>query len=225
MNIDKKMGLLFKKKEVPDELPSLMSDEVFEETNRQFEADNAYSQVNLPSNAPANVQMNGDLSSKSFYPGPAKDKFSRALASIQMGDDVSKESLKTAELQKLPFVKGNDSGYFKELIQSVMGETEDLEKFDKWWKNSFLPADIVTHMREYWEKQTPELILNNFGGEAKNKLLGKVEKLHGLEKEWQSTYLHLLECEDKIRGEESELKESLSEFVAIYKKTLNRRKK
>jgi len=75
-------------------------------------------------------------------------------------------------------------------------------------------------MREYWQKQQPELLLKNISGELKNKLSAKTNKLHQLEKEWQEVYFSLLAKEDEIRKEEKDLKESLAEFIDLLKRPL-----
>jgi len=139
---------------------------------------------------------------------------------------VKKES--TSEVKKLPTMPSsqeNEKGYFKELIQSVTEETQNLDKLESWYKSTFLPGDVVFQMREYWEKQQPEILLKNISGDLKNKLLEKTNKLHELEKDWQEIYFQLLSKEDKIRKEEKELKESLSEFMEIVKRSLSRGKK
>jgi len=79
-------------------------------------------------------------------------------------------------------------------------------------------------MREYWEKQQPEILLKNVSGDLKNKLMNKTNKLHKLEKEWQEVYFHLMEKEDLIRKEEKELKGDLSEFINLYKSSLKKKK-
>ena len=58
-----------------------------------------------------------------------------------------------------------------------------------------------------------------------NSLLEKTDKLHHLEKDWQEIYLGLIKKEEEIRKEEKELKDSLSEFIGVYKKSLNKDKK
>jgi hypothetical protein len=131
----------------------------------------------------------------------------------------------TIEAPKTNVLADDEPGYFKQLIKSVTEETGDLDKLDSWYQNKFLPGDVVFQMREYWEKQQPELLLKNISGDLKNRLMEKTEHLHLLEKEWQEVYFHLLSKEEEIRKEEKALKESLSEFMELFKRSLAERKK
>jgi len=133
-----------------------------------------------------------------------------------------------SQFKSLPAQKksSNDSekGFFKDLIKNVTDENTDLNEVDSWYANKFLPGDIVCQMREYWENQQPELLFKNFGGELKTKLNEKSEKMHKLEGEWQEIYFSLLSKEKEIRKEEKELKESLSEFLILFKNSVSKDK-
>ena len=137
--------------------------------------------------------------------------------------------LKSQTQQKTPTAfptfEDDEKGFFKEIVKSVTEESEDIDKLDSWYKNKFLPEDVVFQMREYWQKQTPDIIMQNIRGDLKLKLIEKTEKLHQYEKEWQEIYFKLLSKEEEIRNEEKELKESLSEFIDIYKDKLKKNKK
>lgn len=122
-------------------------------------------------------------------------------------------------------VDEEEIGFFKDILKAVTEDTKDFDKLDSWYKNEFLNKDIVLQMRQYWEKQSPNMILKNMGGDLKNRLLEKTDKLNKLEKEWQEIYFSLLAKEDEIRKEEKELKESLSEVISIFKKSLGKKKK
>jgi hypothetical protein len=167
-----------------------------------------------------------------------------SLAADSLNKSLSQEIEKYKQLPKLPVAQnsprpnslsevpkakplpvGEEQGYFKQLIKSVTEETKDLDKLDSWYKNKFLPGDVVFQMREYWEKQQPELLLKNISGDLKNRLMEKTEHLHLLEKEWQEIYFHLLSKEEEIRKEEKVLKDSLSEFMELFKRSSTERKK
>ncbi|MFH1290167.1 MAG: hypothetical protein ABIH92_02045 [Nanoarchaeota archaeon] len=186
------MGL-FKKKEVPAELPSLAVDVV-----KKAES----SRAQQPQPAPTQ---------QSYKPLP---KVSAQMQSEQKPD----EPVQPQQPQPAP---QDEEGYFRNLVKTVTEETDDLDKLSSWYKNKFLPGDMVFQMREYWQKQQPELLLKNISGELKNKLMGKTEKLHSLEKEWQEVYFTLLAKEDEIRKEEKDLKDSLAEFIGLLKRPLS----
>jgi len=148
--------------------------------------------------------------------------------------EILHESPPIKRLPTVPSFESNDKkktisisderGYFKELIKNVVEGTNDLDKRDSWYKNKFLPGDIVFQMREYWEKQQSEILLKNVSGDLKIRLVEKTDKLHQLEKEWQEVYFHLLTKEEAIRKEEKDLKDLLSEFINLFKNSAKRRK-
>ena len=128
--------------------------------------------------------------------------------------------------KKNPFpFNAEEDGFFKELIKNMTEEGNDFDKVNSWYNKKFLSEDLVYQMKDYWAKQNPQIILNNLNTELKNKLLSKINKLHQLEKDWRSSYFNLITKEEEIRKEEKELKESLGEFISIYKRNLERKKK
>ncbi len=176
------MGFLFKKKEAPEELPTL----AFEEINKNLDV-------------PEKQLPKLPKIENKYKLLPSQD-FSAFSASQPQNED--------------------GQGYFKELIKSITQETQNVSKLDSWYKNKFMPEDVVFQMREYWQKQQPEILLRNISGELKNKLLEQTNKLHNLEKEWQQVYFNLVAKEEEIRKEEKGLKDSLSEFISLYKRSL-----
>jgi hypothetical protein len=184
------MGL-FKRKEVPAELPSLAVDEV-----KKVEP--------LPKFEPQ-PKIEVIKESVSYKPLPVEQ---------QSGQEIKK----TITEEK------DEAGYFKSLVKSITEETDDLDKLSSWYKNKFMPGDMVFQMREYWQKQQPELMLKNVSGELKQKLTTKTDRLHALEKEWQEIYFNLLSKEEEIRKEEKELKDSLAEFIDTLKRTIGEKK-
>jgi hypothetical protein len=188
------MGL-FKRKEVPMELPSLAVDEV----------------KPVVSSLPAIVSSVPEAKEQIAYkPLPVA---------------VSSEQVSAAEEVKKALIEDKDeTGYFKSLVKSITEETDDLDKLSSWYKNKFMPGDMVFQMREYWQKQQPELMLKNVSGELKQKLTSKTDKLHALEKDWQEIYFNLLSKEEEIRKEEKELKQSLAEFIDTLKRTIGENK-
>ncbi len=202
------MGFLFKKKEVPAELPSL----AIEEINKNIASASlniSSDQTKIKQDLNLNSQNQASPSSQS-----AQNSNSTSSTSASSSQNAAQNSINQ------PFYE--EQGYFKELIKSVTEEKQDASKLDSWYKNKFAPGDMVFQMREYWQKQQPELLLKNVSGELKNKLLDQTGKLHNLEKEWQQIYFNLIAKEEDIRKEEKELKDSLSEFISLYKNSLSK---
>jgi len=184
------LGKIFGRGKVPDELPSLAFDDVNKGTIQPPKVHNASSFKSLPK-----------------LPSPSPMSSSHVLSKPQVQKPVN------------PVSADDEHGYFKELVNSVTTETKDLDKLETWYKNKFLPGDMVFQMREYWQKQQPEILLKNVSGDLKNRLMEKTEHLHGLEKEWQEIYFQLMSKEEEIRKEEKELKGSLSEFIELFRKS------
>lgn len=185
------LGKMFGRKSVPDELPSLAFDDVNRGGIQPPKVQSASQFKTLPKLPPV----------RSASPSSSAPTHQHAHAQSQ-GSPVEDEP-----------------GYFKELVKSVTTETKDLDKLETWYKNKFLPGDMVFQMREYWQKQQPELLLKNVSGDLKNRLMEKTNHLHSLEKEWQDIYFQLMSKEEEIRKEEKELKGSLSEFIELFRKS------
>jgi hypothetical protein len=211
------MGFLFKKKDVPSELPDLISDEFTGQLKKELDSIKEFSESRESAQSKfANSQPSTPKTS-SITSKPSVKSLSADLGSSQ--------SSEFSAIKKFPSLDGDEPSYFKELIKGVMDESGsgDLKKLDSWCKNKSGSGDIVGQMKSYWDKQAPEKILSTFGGETKERLLAQVEKLHGLEKDWQASYLTLMECEEKIREEEKQLKEALAQFIDLYKRTSKRK--
>jgi hypothetical protein len=213
------MGLfnLFKKKEVPDELPDLITDElsnkneviqvsIAPENQKSSEEKNIFEVKNILENnqAMADDEKSEDTSSSKFLENNP--------ININHSMDVSRKNLGTSN-------KDNDnSGYFSELEDDLNNEITDLNKLEDWYKNKFLPRDIVTDMRKHWEGKNNSSVINILGRNFKDRINEKTARLQVLEKEWQGIYFDLIEKEEEIREQEKELKKMLAEFVELCKR-------
>jgi hypothetical protein len=160
------MGL-FKKSDVPAELPDIALDEIRKES--------------LLSSPPLQTAVSSSVSNASLKPVT-----SPAISVQQASPPLRVVSAQTIE-QPVQSTK-DESGYFKELVKSVTEGTGDVDSLHSWYNETFMPGDIVFQMREYWERQQPEILLKNISGDLKNKLIDKTNHLHSLEKEWQQIY-------------------------------------
>jgi hypothetical protein len=216
------MGL-FKKKGVPAELPSLSLGGVSPGVSTPVSRP-------IPQSQPVSPTVN-----PVFQPPVSQPSVSNVQQPAQQAQPVSTAPAEQHPIPEAPmpqakkwsnFLKDdNEPGYFKELVKNITEENGDVGKLEQWYKEKFLPGDMVFHMREYWQKQQPEILLKNISGELKDKLMNKTERLHQLEREWQEVYFHLMTKEDEIRKEEGELKAALSEFVDMHKRTFGDGKK
>ncbi len=191
------MGFLFKKKEVPSELPTLAVDGVMN-----------------------SVEKKGLVNEQRKMYSSLQSSLPQQPVAMQAPEVQNIRALQDYQYKQK---ERDEQGYFKDLIKSVIEGSEDVNELDSWYKNKFLQEDVVFHMREYWQKQQPQLLLKNISGELKGRLMDKTDKLHTLEKEWQEVYFNLLAKEEQIRKEEKELKDALSEFMNIVKQTKERK--
>lgn len=121
-------------------------------------------------------------------------------------------------------IEEGETGFFKEIMGSLVKDTKNIEKIESFYNNRFMTEDIVSQMRNYWENKKPELLMKNVGKNLKDKIAVKTEELHKLEHEWQDIYFALLSKEDQIRSEEKELKEDINEFMTVCKKAYKKKK-
>jgi hypothetical protein len=111
-----------------------------------------------------------------------------------------------------------DKSFFTELQGDILKEIEDLNSLEKWYKNKFMPEDIVTEMRSYWENKKTGPTIKVIGKDFQERISEKIASLQSLEKEWQDIYFNLVEKEEEIKEKERELKKILKEFIEICKR-------
>jgi len=131
---------------------------------------------------------------------------------------------KSEEPKKPPISEEIEDSFFNKLQEDINNEIANLNQLENWYKNKFLPQDIVSNMRDYWEKQNSGSVIKVIGRNFKEKITEKTENLQQLEREWQEMYFQLIEKEEEIRKEERELKKVLSEFVELCKARKKKRK-
>lgn len=107
--------------------------------------------------------------------------------------------------------------FFDQVLEDINGEIKDLGKIDDWYNNKFLPQDVVSNMRNYWEGNKADIIIQSFGEEYKRKINEKIRDLQELEGDWREIYFRMIKKEEEMKKEERALKELLSEFVNLCK--------
>ncbi len=139
-----------------------------------------------------------------------EDKKERRVRHIEINDKDEKESGPITDIPKKSF--------FDELEKHINEEIDDLDKLEDWYENKFMPQDIVSNMRNYWENQKTKSVLQVLGRNFKQRINEKTQELQSKEKEWQNIYFDLIEKEEEIKEEEEELKRILSEFVELCRR-------
>ncbi len=190
---------IFKKRHIPDELPALATDEIENRLESQ-EAKDDKEIVNSYLKQEENKE-------KERIEEEPKTK-------IEVKPEEKKE-------EKLPEI---EESFFNEMQDNISKELTNLNKLESWYNEKFLPQDIVSDMRKYWEKQKSGSVIQVLGRNFKERIAEKTTKLQELEKEWQNTYFDLIEKEEEIREQERELKKVLAEFVEICKRRAKTKK-
>lgn len=217
------MGFLdfLKRKKVPDELPDLATDEIQNKMKQEVSGANP-AQGPIPEKSPSDVseipRVDSNNSKDEEDKGDEKESKGESSYSSdkkeKSDDDYAKE-VKRAVLE--PKTRPS-KGFFSGLQEDISGELSDIDKMEDWYEHKFLPKDIVAEMREYWENQKTNAVLDALGKNFKERINDKVENLQALEKDWQNIYFDLVEKEDEMKQEEEELKKLLSEFMEVCKR-------
>jgi hypothetical protein len=126
------------------------------------------------------------------------------------GKNYKNENDKSDEKEKIDVEKNENISkeskrFFDKLVQDINQEIDDLEKFENW-------------IGDYWESRKKDFIVKNLGGNFKEKLSNKVEKLEKLEREWQDKYFELIEKEEEMKDMEKDLKKLFSKFGKLCKR-------
>ena len=221
-----------KKKEVPQELPDLISDDI-EKSSGEI---NNFLKEN-ESKASFSGQKERDekrieekkeeISPKQNFVEPlmAKERSSnprpipRSSQEIvsRLIESVNRTNNEPEEVKEIVNSNTPTKSFFDELNDKLVEELGDLSKLEEWYENKFLPQDILSNMRKYWEKQKTEAILDKVGRDFQEKIAFKISKLQELEKVWQSVYFELIEKEHEIKEQEEELKTLLKDLVQVCK--------
>jgi len=216
-----------KKSNTPDELPDLAIDSLNVPSQNPgvqqspIAAQNNFSQQSFPEQITSPPPAS--LPEKNIISGPLKkevrgEDYLEFSEPRQEGNlDVKKEENPISE----DFMKDNpeiSQSFFDTVLEDINGEIKDLGNLEDWYKNKFLPQDVVSSMRGFWEGNKTDIIIQSFGKKYKDRINEKIKVLQGLEGDWREIYFRLIKKEEEMKKEERELKEILSEFVELNKR-------
>jgi hypothetical protein len=234
----KKMGFLGfgKKKDIPDELPDLISDEIEKESVMQINSalketkeeakeapieskslvDTDITKVDLPS---SNMKFVEDTPVSS-----SSGRRDLTTEEINRNKDVVNRLVKgveETEERPMPVINNINKGFFQDLKSELMSEIKDINLIQKWYDKRFGEKGVVDNMKIYWNKQKEFEDLDSLAEEFKKRISVKVHELQNIERKWQTIYFDLIDKEEKIKFLERDLKKLLNEFVTICKKKKN----
>lgn len=189
---------LFNKKKIPEELPDLATDEIEKKIDINLEKDQE------------------EISNHLIEESNSKNKEKKDLGKREVIKSVE-ETLEDESLSR-EVSEVEQRSFFNDLQKNLDKELGNLDKLESWYDKKFLTQDIVSDMRNYWENQKTNSVLQILGKNFKERINLKTTKLQELEREWQNIYFDLIEKEEEIKDEEKELKKLLAELVEICKK-------
>jgi len=59
----------------------------------------------------------------------------------------------------------------------MLNEIHDLNKLEKWYNNKFLPEDVISDMRKYWESKKADSIIKVLGKSYQEEISHKILEL------------------------------------------------
>lgn len=184
-----------KRKEVPDELPSLISDEIEKESLDEI-------------NSALKEEKKEEVKQveKSIEKEPAnKNVVNRLIRGVE--ENPNREMK----------VISSDKSFFADLQKKIVDELDDLDSLEGWYNKRMNSGDLVNKMKSYWNSQKRVSVLDIMAKNFKEKIAGKVSELQKLERDWQNVYFDLVEKEELIKEAEAGLREMVSEFMTICK--------
>ena len=200
---------IYRKEEVPKAIAS-------PEVNRSAHPIETPSKQNMGGEALNHMPMPGDIPKKVEVAGEDYLEFKEEQAEAPTRHEEVRKQLKDG---MFGISEGDErSGFFDNFIEDINGEIKDLGKLEDWYNNKFLPQDVVSNMRTYWEGNKEDILIQSFGKEYKEKINAKIKILQELEMDWREIYFKLVKKEEEMKKEERVLKETLSEFVDLCKR-------
>lgn len=236
------MGFLkmLEKKNVPDELPALVTDEIkkkLEESKAKDMKEEIKQEIQVAKTEPEKIQANdasqtspNQMQENQIQNNIAEKQDQQENKVIEEEKPEIKNNIPAeAHIKNVPeespdeeknYSKLFKDSFFIKLQENLSKEMNSLDKLEEWYNNKLLPKDTLSEMKTYWEKQNSNSVIQALGKDFQDKITGKISTLQNLEKKWQDTYFDLMEKEEKIKEEEKELKKMLSEFIQFCKKRI-----
>jgi hypothetical protein len=231
---------ILEKKKVPDELPTLVTEDINKGFNEKKEIS-----VKLEEQKKSEIQQNEITQMDEKKNNSIQNSIETKILQdnkeiIEKNKVIEKNINENIDLIKKVIVKeptieeknqtimnnpklGNES-FFIKLQENLNKEMNSLDKLEEYYNKTLLPEDTLSEMKNYWEKQSSDSVIQNVGKDFQEKITQKIINLQELEKNWQDMYFNLIEKEEKIKTEEKELKKMLAEFIGFCKKRVNTEK-
>jgi len=155
-----------------------------------------------------------------------------AIDLVDEKDSRGRVQEKTQQSIQQQSIVSTNKTYFYDLLKTVSKETELLENDEEYYKKrinlygeNILTKDLIANMKENWKKQRSNIIFTHEERKLKDEILERISKLQGMEEEWQSHHLRLIEKEENIRNEEQELKSVLKKFREMCSRHIDEKNK
>jgi hypothetical protein len=229
---------LMDKKNVPDELPTLISEDIKKKSdekkvyglNEEFTTEMLNKPIaelgkreenNLPESKPIQSKEN-QINKKHNRVTEERIEPEKNINENYVEKDV--ELKKDIILEKKNYSKPPKDSFFTNLQENLNNEMDNINHLEEWYNNKLLPEDTLSEMKKYWEEQKSSSVIQVMGKDFQNKISDKINLLQELEKKWQESYFNIIEKEEQIKEQEKELKKMLAEFIGFCKKRVKSEK-
>ncbi|NCN86644.1 hypothetical protein GW932_02330 [archaeon] len=197
-----------KKKNIPDELPELISDEMEKES--VSEVNNFLKEEENKKTEEAKIIETKEETKK-------EDERITKQTKENVLNRLIKNVNETPEREEVRQPILPRKSFFDEFQDKLDESNLDISSLEEWYNQKFLSRNILSDMKTYWEKQKKVDVLDFLSNDIQTKISEKVKILKDLEKGWQVTYFELIEKEEEIKDVEEELKGMIQEFMKICK--------
>ncbi len=238
--------MFFKKREVPDTLPELISEEIEKGSENIMRTDDLKKEQNKPASvapavqevtetkikieeAPVETEKKVEPAKDSPPPAPTPAK---PLKEIKVTSQEEKPQPAATE-EKKPAVAAKPAIQKEETKTAEKSEEEksffaDLEKeitsifinqeFESLARQDLTSVEMLDQIKGYWSSKKEVAALEMGISKLHTKIVDRISTLKILERAWQDVYFEMIEKEERIKEEEIALKELLREFTDMYKR-------
>lgn len=220
------LSKIFKKNSAPEELPDLAIDELKKEIRNAIdgkkEPEEETEKLVEETKTEENEKVEEDNSEN-------KETESEEKPTEQIAQEEPEERIVEEEPEREIVVENKkiDKSFFNPMITELKKENFDPAKINKWYNENFSRKSAVEGMKDYWEKKKEDFIIETVEKEFRSRINERISHLQELEMAWQEIYIKLLEKEEEMKKEETNIKKLIKDFseVSIKKKAVKKNNK
>jgi hypothetical protein len=221
------LSKIFKKTNVPDELPDLAIDELKKDLKKDYSEKEEKKEEVKPEGETKKEEIKEEEN-------PRKEEIKREEDNSESNEKSPEEISEPKEKEEIENQKNKEKSidnkanfeksFFNPLLDELKKENFDPAKINSWYQQRFSDKGAIDEMKEYWEKQKDEFITETIEKEFKERINERMNNLQKLEAEWQEIYINLIQKEEEMKKEEKNIKKIIKDFSEVFKKKGNLKK-